>query len=215
MSDSGRRTPPQSLIGTSFSPAGGSRPFLNLLNPIGRQYSGYTPAGLLQEADDQDDADEDDGTPRGSAYKSRVEHVPLDDLQRGATRRGNTAAESSDEDEVPQSFLIEANSAPIAQPTRQEKVQTAKSTPRRSTTSKQTAPILPTHHESLDRQQQAPHPARPTDASRPFSSGLDNKERALWNWVNVYNLDAYLQDVFFQCLLMTRPNLGTLGLCLL
>lgn len=26
--------------------------------------------------------------------------------------------------------------------------------------------------------------------------GLDAYERALWNWVNVYNLDAFLQDVY-------------------
>jgi len=26
--------------------------------------------------------------------------------------------------------------------------------------------------------------------------GLDDYEKALWNWVNVYNLDAFLQDVY-------------------
>jgi len=32
--------------------------------------------------------------------------------------------------------------------------------------------------------------------SRPLVRGLDNYERALWNWVNVYNLDAFLQEVY-------------------
>lgn len=27
--------------------------------------------------------------------------------------------------------------------------------------------------------------------------GLDNYERALWNWVNVYNLDAFLQEAYY------------------
>jgi autophagy-related protein 9 len=26
--------------------------------------------------------------------------------------------------------------------------------------------------------------------------GLDEYEKALWNWVNVYNLDAFLQEVY-------------------
>jgi autophagy-related protein 9 len=27
--------------------------------------------------------------------------------------------------------------------------------------------------------------------------GLDDYEKALWNWVNVYNLDAFLQEVYY------------------
>ena len=27
--------------------------------------------------------------------------------------------------------------------------------------------------------------------------GLDEHERALWNWVNVYNLDAFLQEAYY------------------
>ena len=27
--------------------------------------------------------------------------------------------------------------------------------------------------------------------------GLDDHEKALWNWVNVYNLDAFLQDAYY------------------
>ena len=32
--------------------------------------------------------------------------------------------------------------------------------------------------------------------SKPLR-GLDDYEKALWNWVNVYNLDAFLQDVYY------------------
>jgi hypothetical protein len=54
--------------------------------------------------------------------------------------------------------------------------------------------VLPFHHEP-------PHyleERTDVDSDRgmkPFTSGLDDRERALWSWVNVYNLDAYLQDV--------------------
>ncbi|KIM49348.1 hypothetical protein M413DRAFT_438535 [Hebeloma cylindrosporum] len=32
--------------------------------------------------------------------------------------------------------------------------------------------------------------------TRPTMRGLDDYEKALWNWVNVYNLDAFLQEVY-------------------
>jgi len=32
--------------------------------------------------------------------------------------------------------------------------------------------------------------------SKPLR-GLDHYEKALWNWVNVYNLDAFLQEVYY------------------
>ncbi|EIN07043.1 APG9-domain-containing protein [Punctularia strigosozonata HHB-11173 SS5] len=49
--------------------------------------------------------------------------------------------------------------------------------------------------------------------------GLDNYERALWNWVNVYNLDAFLQEVYYYyqgkgiwCIALSRGlNLLTVG----
>ncbi|PPQ98846.1 hypothetical protein CVT24_003400 [Panaeolus cyanescens] len=31
---------------------------------------------------------------------------------------------------------------------------------------------------------------------KPVMRGLDEYEKALWNWVNVYNLDAFLQEVY-------------------
>jgi autophagy-related protein 9 len=195
MSESGRQTPPQSLIGTSFSPAGGSRPFLNLLNPIGRHYHGYTPAGLLQEVDDPDDGVDDEGTPRGSTYSSKVEQVPLSDLQPSAARRGHAVSELSDDDEVPQSFLIEANPAPTANSSRPGRTQASKPSLRRASSSKHPPPILPTHRDPSHRRQVLQDESRERSVPKPFTSGLDKKEQALWNWVNVYNLDAYLQDV--------------------
>jgi autophagy-related protein 9 len=38
--------------------------------------------------------------------------------------------------------------------------------------------------------------SNPSSRSRPLVRGLDNYERALWNWVNVYNLDAFLHEVY-------------------
>jgi autophagy-related protein 9 len=52
----------------------------------------------------------------------------------------------------------------------------------------------------------APRPRVNTDDARhPESSsrqqnpmrGLDAYERALWNWVNVYSLDEFLQEVYY------------------
>lgn len=197
MSESGRQSPHQPLIGTSFSQAGASRPFLNLLNPIGRHYHGYTPAGLLQEDDDQDDNGEDEGTPTGSAYKSRLEQVPLDDLQATTTRRDRITNESSDDDEVPQSFLIEANATPVTHPHRPERPASTKPTPQKLRASKHPPPVLPTHNDASHHRQDSQDIGRDAFTPKPFQSGLNDKERALWNWVNVYNLDAYLQDVSF------------------
>jgi autophagy-related protein 9 len=198
---SGRASPNDS-IGATSPP--GSRPFLNLLNPIGRHYHGYSPASVVEEDSENDG---DDGTPTASVHRASrsTPRVQMNDLQPSSSRMGHgrTSAggrdgrESSD-DEVPQSFMIEANPpqqtvttpthsrprgplSPTAAPS-SSKDRTPRNRPNRRQDS-----VLPLHAQSKSPQADSP--------TRAFSSGLNARERALWNWVNVYNLDAYLQDV--------------------
>ncbi|EPQ57867.1 APG9-domain-containing protein [Gloeophyllum trabeum ATCC 11539] len=146
---------------------------------------------------------------------------------------------SDDDDEVPQDFLIEAagtppggrrssqhgkgkardpatarpplssfppqRATPVSQPHRSDPPVPAVSIPPR--------PSETTPEETFD-PPQSPPPREP----RPMR-GLDAYERALWNWVNVYNLDAFLQEVYayyegkgIYCIALERGlNLLTVG----
>ncbi len=207
---SGRASPSTSSISATSPP--GSRPFLNLLNPIGRHYHGYTQASVLEE----DSEPEGEGTPKGTLHRpAQSQRLSLSELRPNINSARDNAADSSD-DEVPQSFMIEANPPAAANitPTRSRPRGSTSSSagagpstsrerpqPRPRTTRKQ-EPVLPTHVE-------APSPQATSPVS-PFTSGLNDRERALWNWVNVYNLDAYLQDVSIVpaevCEILTRTS---------
>ena len=115
--------------------------------------------------------------------------------------------ESSD-DEVPPSFKVEAAPHHRQSPTFAEEI--GRQDPGRgqalySTSGRNLPPKLPTVTDeppasvftpSDDQRSSAPDfplPRQPRGAMR----GLDEYEKALWNWVNVYNLDAYLQEVYY------------------
>lgn len=128
----------------------------------------------------------------------------------------------SSDDEVPPSFMVEAASRPIVSPTFTS--QPLKSEPRRSqalysTSGRQLPPTLPSTAKQSPSPVQIPppplryddeepsvrHPRVSTPSQGSSSSsrqprntmrGLDDYEKALWNWVNVYNLDAFLQEVY-------------------
>lgn len=124
--------------------------------------------------------------------------------------------DDSSDDEVPQDFMIEAAVHPAARkpqsPTRprgasfkgKEREQ-RKTQPLYSLSSrKPTPPILP----SSGKVSIPPRPSE-LDTEEPLTTqpmaepkqkqmrGLDAYERALWNWVNVYNLDAFLQEAYY------------------
>lgn len=118
--------------------------------------------------------------------------------------------ESSDE-EVPQNLMIESPSLGTRRPTSPSAVHKGKAKeirrqPLYSTSRKQNPPILPTTSNGTP----VSIPPRPSELdldeaqeSRPLHEhqskhmrGLDAHERALWSWVNVYNLDAFLQEVY-------------------
>jgi autophagy-related protein 9 len=118
--------------------------------------------------------------------------------------------ESSD-DEVPQSFKIEVTH-PAGRSTQSVK-RAAEQNTRKGRTSHSTTerklPLtvadespLPVSAEAISDEhrtraslpdQGSPLPSQP----RTFMRGLDDYEKALWNWVNVYNLDAFLQEVYY------------------
>ena len=132
--------------------------------------------------------------------------------------------ESSD-DEVPPSFLTEATSHPMAssqtadQPQKQDhgRGQALYSTEGRilppraptlpkyvSTTSKPVSPVSTSPRPSglveepiLEGVSHSSPPQDPPYRNHKPMRGLDDYEKALWNWINVYNLDAFLHEVYY------------------
>lgn len=125
--------------------------------------------------------------------------------------------QDSSDDEVPQNFMIETATSgssarkppPQSTDSSQDKGKAKESRrkPLYSTSRKLAAPILPTSNtpvsipprpSELDIDDTPALPSQPLTEHRPKQMrGLDNYERALWNWVNVYNLDAFLQEAYY------------------
>ncbi|KAI0345226.1 APG9-domain-containing protein [Trametopsis cervina] len=125
-------------------------------------------------------------------------------------------ANDESDDEVPQDFLIET--APPSGRARKPRVPTApragkgkeadvpRQRPLYYTSRKTTPPILPSgaavsippRPSELDGEETTSTTGHPLSEpkARPMR-GLDDYERALWNWVNVYNLDAFLQEAYY------------------
>ena len=121
----------------------------------------------------------------------------------------------SSDDEVPQDIMIEA--APTATARKPQSPNTPRAAaykgkerevrkqPLYSTGRKPTPPILPTttpvsippRPSELDVEDET-STAPPLEEPRTKQMrGLDAYERALWNWVNVYNLDEFLQEAYY------------------
>lgn len=125
-------------------------------------------------------------------------------------------ANDSSDDEVPQDFLIEtaapAGARKPQSPTTprmaaykaKERV-VGRQRPLYNTSGKPSPPILPSVAPvSIPPRPSELEPEDVTTASEPLKEpktrqmrGLDAYERALWNWVNVYNLDAFLQEAYY------------------
>ena len=169
----------------SRSPSGSvSRPFLAMLNPTSR-YQGYTQAASLLEEDEEEEGQRDSTSNRRVSWD---EGSQMNTLRRNEDR-------SSDDDEVPQSLMFETT------PTKTKGKQPFTTSSRPARPARTPDSILPTVHpiQML--------PPKPSDLIQPppvdlpketpkAMRGLDAYERALWNWVNVYNLDSYLQEVY-------------------
>lgn len=101
---------------------------------------------------------------------------------------------NSSDDEVPQSLMIEATPSARLKAHRSGQRMRKMRTPKR--------PILPVANEptspspaDLDEESEGSQDDPLLGTGRKAASGLTPHERALWSWVNVYNLDEYLQEV--------------------
>ena len=115
--------------------------------------------------------------------------------------------QDSSGDEAPQNYMIEtatpgARTQASPRNMSKGKERETRRKPLSSTSRRQNPAILPTAQVSV--------PPRPSELdaeearAEPLHEppvrqmrGLDAQERALWNWVNVYNLDAFLQEAYY------------------
>jgi autophagy-related protein 9 len=201
-----------------------------MLNPFGmsRLYAGYSQANqsLLEEEEEEGSGGEDRDleAQRGRNRKSTVLKANSAHNRRPPKEAGGASEmhtlwpniqkdkpydQDSSDDEVPQSFMIEAQATrktsddarfkgkgrmhaspqtPAPVPSGQDLPSTG-----RTNAAGNVQPSAPRPSEAaLDTKSDRNIPPRP-----PQTRGLDAYERALWNWVNVYNLDAFLQDVYY------------------
>ncbi|TDL25003.1 APG9-domain-containing protein [Rickenella mellea] len=210
-----------------------------MLNPMSRAYQGYSQANqsLLEEDEDGLDPSGAGRTTRGDnllASTSGGRRVSWGESSRMNVLRPNThnddriTEQDSSDDEVPQSFMVEAATPRRTLPSLATNKGKVSDRSARRATSKH--PILPITNFN-DEHAGLSMPPRPSDFESPLTPetnqeherkpmrGLDEYERALWNWVNVYNLDAFLQDVYayyegkgIYCMALSRGlNLLTVG----
>jgi len=206
----------RSITHSVYAPAASSRPFLNMLNPLGHAYQGYMAAN--QSVLEEDEEDTDAASPRHERIDLEAQALPTSSkasfaapdptqrLTRGATETGilrpnvreddRIQEESESDGEVPESFLIESPASRRAPLSRKGRARD----PRHATnaTTHIDAPRISVPPRPSEINVDRPPLARslPTTGQSNPKRGLDAYERALWNWVNVYNLDAFLQDVY-------------------
>lgn len=194
-----------------YAPGSSSRPFLNMLNPLGRTYQGYTAANqsLLEEEEEErshDDEDVEDDveaqTSRSVRRGKRPSGAAMSLLRPNIHHEDKIHEESESDDDVPQSFMIESphNRRPPP-PSTSTRTSKGKARDRGDSSSalppgldvpRISVPPRPSEINIDERSLPSPSP----QPSKPMR-GLDAYERALWNWVNVYNLDAFLQEVYY------------------
>ena len=150
-------------------------------------------------------------------YDTSAANVPRLNIQERDHKHVRLDHSDSSDDEVPQSFMIEASSSskPRRKSSKAKDKAKSKEVPQQPprppllSRGNSTRPILPTTTQDVKTIYAAP-PPKPSEIDPPDQfphgdsgppqpkqmRGLDAYERALWNWVNVYNLDAFLQEVY-------------------
>ncbi|TFY79404.1 hypothetical protein EWM64_g4608 [Hericium alpestre] len=191
-----------------------------MLNPMGRTYQGYTAANqsLLEEEEsdpsqshsEDDDVEAQAGRTRSTSTrpKGRVSWggSEMSVLRPNIHKEDKIHEQSEDsDDEVPRSFMIESPNA--RQPPPPPQSRTAKGKGREVPSvlppgigmgvdaPRISVPPRPSEI-NADGYESSRHSPAPSQPAKPMR-GLDAYERALWNWVNVYNLDAFLQEVYY------------------
>ncbi|KAH9930780.1 autophagy protein Apg9-domain-containing protein [Fomitopsis serialis] len=178
-----------------FPGTSNSRPFLHMLNPMGRTYQGYVPANqsVLEEGE-EDNADGDHDLEAGHATRSTMSRSTKaksngkrrvawggDKSEMNALRPNVRQADpKQDEDSRQPLYSNSRRHVPPALPT---------------TTSNGIPVSIPPRPSELDVDDTPP--SEPLYEQPQKMRGLDAHERALWNWVNVYNLDAFLQEAYY------------------
>lgn len=191
-----------------------SRPFLHMLSPLGRTHQGYMQANqsLVEENEDEDqDIEVGHLTHEAAAshHRHRLSHEALGTghLRPNIRKEDKSYEQDSDEDEEPQNFMIEATRKPPSSAGAHSYKGKTRSQPLYSVSShsvpQETAgpsglppPVsIPLRPSEVDVDTPQQHTVEQVSSPKPLR-GLDAYERALWNWVNVYNLDAFLQEVY-------------------
>ncbi|KAG1766246.1 autophagy protein Apg9-domain-containing protein [Suillus placidus] len=192
-----------------------SRPFLNMINPMSRTHQGYFQANQLVVEENENETAEEDleaghaitGKEHQVTRKHRVSRDGQSsemNVLRPNMRKEDKTYEQESDDDVPQRFMIEDSSASDCPSKGKGRSQPLYSTPARSLSHAtappiDTLPMLSTPPRppelDVDEPPQTPPHQRSQPSPKPMC-GLDDYERALWDWVNVYNLDAFLQEVY-------------------
>ena len=191
-----------------------------------RTYQGYTQASQspVMEEDNESGTTEEHDLEAGHAilpsvrnvsktqgkrkvsWETDVDLAEMNPLRPNIRHEDRSYERDASDDEVPQSFMIEASRSPRKpSPPSASTPTTAKvrSQPLHSTSARSlpreghlSLPVsIPPRPSEVDVDvPPQPLPDQPT-SPKPLR-GLDAYEHALWNWVNVYNLDAFLQEVY-------------------
>lgn len=204
-----------------------------MINPLGRAYQGYAQANqsLVEEEDENGNAETEEDLEAGHTNANMKSTIFQNTTKSQSQRRVSFDAGASEmnvlrpnihqedkihehdssDDEVPQSFMIEASSRkPSSSPgcVSNGKERSSRTHPLHSAPGRASLrPVLPTIASVPSRVSIPPRPSElntedatqsePSERQPKQMRGLDAYERALWNWVNVYNLDAYLQEVYY------------------
>ena len=194
---------------------------------LGRAYQGYMQANqsILEEDEDDDNGHAAGDIEAGHVSRSSIlkgkrragwrgDASEMNVLRPNIKQDDANHENDSSDDEVPQDFMIETAAPAGRKPPSPKTPRTSaykgkerevRKQPLYSTSRKSTLPVLPTttpvkippRPSELDAEDETA-PAPRLEEQRPKQMrGLDAYERALWNWVNVYNLDAFLQEAYY------------------
>ncbi len=191
---------------------------------MGRTYQGYMQANqsVLEEEEEEEDNDNFTGGDLEAGHASRSgslakgkqragwapDSSEMNVLRPNIKQDDQRHANDDSDDEVPQDFMIETArkpSQPQSTAYKGKERGSLRQQPLYSTSRKQAPPILPSaghvsvppRPSELDVEEDSPPTEQLTEPKLKQMRGLDNYERALWNWVNVYNLDAFLQEAYY------------------
>ncbi|OJA17312.1 hypothetical protein AZE42_04141 [Rhizopogon vesiculosus] len=185
-----------------------------MMNPMGRTHQGYIQANQSLVEENEEDL-EAGHTTRGIMSKStrsrgrrkvswHGENSEMNMLRPNIRKEDKTYEQDNSDDDVPQRFMIEDSSVsdrPSKGKGRSQPLYStsARSLPRATVSPTHTLPAMsipPRPSEvDVDEPPWTPPQGRAQASPTPMR-GLDDYERALWNWVNVYNLDGFLQEVY-------------------